>query len=267
MLGDILTASGPLAAGSASDGQPIVPGRIYIAPPDYHLVLSSGYVHLGHGPKENLQRPCINVMFRSAAAAYSVRVVGVILTGMLDDGASGLWEIQRHGGATIVQDPQQAAYSSMPESAIHGFQVDYIVRLEEMGSLIARLARGEGSPVRQPDLRSHPEERATIGQSCPECGGAMTRVSLGGLHEYRCHIGHRLGLKTMIAEKGRLVERAISAAAAQLDEYTDLLSEMKQQADTSTVSALEKEIKERREQAERVRELLERALGSSVEAN
>src|SRR5438270_1143154 len=101
ILPSLIDRAGPLPAAHAVDGETIHAGRIYIAPPDYHLMLDPGRVHLSHGPKENMNRPCINVMFRSAAAAYGERVAGVLLTGLLDDGAAGLWEIQQHNGATI----------------------------------------------------------------------------------------------------------------------------------------------------------------------
>jgi two-component system chemotaxis response regulator CheB len=146
ILPDILGRAGRLPVRHPAADEPIVSGQIYLAPPDYHLVFSPGVVRLGHGPKENLQRPCINVMFRSAAAAYGPNVIGVLITGMLDDGASGLWEIKERGGVTIVQDPEEAAYRSMPESAIRGFQVDHIVRLDELGSLLGTLV-SEGASM------------------------------------------------------------------------------------------------------------------------
>ncbi|MGH9562061.1 MAG: chemotaxis protein CheB, partial [Terracidiphilus sp.] len=139
-LPKLLSSKGTWPADQARDGEPIRPGRIYTAPPDYHLTLENGRVLLSHGPKENMQRPCINTMFRSAASVYGPRVAGVLLTGLLDDGAAGLWEIQRRGGATIVQDPEEAQFPSMPESAIKGLNVQYIVRIAEMGTLLKRLA-------------------------------------------------------------------------------------------------------------------------------
>ena len=145
LLPQILTRAGRLPAVHPADQTAIRKGMIYIAPPDYHLLLRPGEVHLGHGPRENRQRPCINVMFRSAAAAYGDRVAGVVLTGMLDDGGSGLWEIQQHGGATIVQDPQEAAFPSMPENAIRSLNVQYIVKLDEMPGLLTRLTMGQAT--------------------------------------------------------------------------------------------------------------------------
>ncbi len=262
-LPEILSRLSPLPVEQVSDGGPIQPGHIYIAPPDHHLLLSPGWVGLGHGPKENLQRPCINVMFRSAAAAYADRVIGVLLTGMLDDGASGLWEIQQRGGVAIVQDPKEAAYRSMPESAIKGFGVDFIVRLAEMASLLTALTREKHMPDSTPKS-SAPLISRDARQSCPECGGVMTRTEMGRLQEYRCHIGHRFGLKTMITEKSEVVQRAISAAVSQTEELTDLLEQAKNHIDPSIAAALEQEIRARGEQARQLRELLESRLARTL---
>ena len=221
VLPALLNRAGPLPAANPVDGEPILPGRIYIAPPDYHLILAPGRVHLSHGPRENLQRPCINAMFRSAAAAYGERVTGVLLTGLLDDGVAGLWEIQQRFGTTVVQDPKDATFPSMPENAIRGLAVQYIVPIGEMAPLLTRLAMDD----RQPFSRSTPSEAIIdhCGQSCPDCGGAMVTARLGDLHEYRCHTGHRLGLETMISEKNREVDRALNVALSQSEELSALL--------------------------------------------
>jgi two-component system chemotaxis response regulator CheB len=115
-------------------------GRIYIAPPDRHMVVERGHIHLSRGPKENFTRPAINPLFRSAAVAYGPETVGVILSGSLDDGAAGLWEIKRLGGVAVVQDPTEASYPSMPQSALKAVQVDYCVGVAAMPSLFTRLA-------------------------------------------------------------------------------------------------------------------------------
>lgn len=251
-LPSVINRAGPLPAAHAIDGELIHAGRIYVAPPNYHLLLGDGRVRLSRGPKENLQRPCINVMFRSAAAAYGERVAGVLLTGLLDDGAAGLWEIQQHDGATIVQDPEEATFRSMPDSAIRGLNVQYIVRLAEMPSLLARLSMADhnvskaGEPI-VPNVES-------TGQVCPECGGAMTSVRMGSLREYRCHIGHRFGLQTMIAQKTSVVERALETALSQSEELTDLLQQaLEEPSDSST--ELEEEIARRRLEQETLRNL------------
>src|SRR5215813_5531470 len=116
-LPEILSRSGPLPAVHPNDGDQIENTRIYVAPPDHHLVIERDHVHLGTGPKEQQQRPCVNVTFRSAALSYGERVAGVVLTGQMDDGTAGLWEIKRRGGIAIVQNPEQASFPSMPLSA------------------------------------------------------------------------------------------------------------------------------------------------------
>ncbi|MBE7182040.1 MAG: chemotaxis protein CheB, partial [Terriglobus roseus] len=236
ILPDILNRAGPLPAAHPWEETRIQPGRIYVAPPDYHLILTPETVHVGHGPRENLQRPCINTMFRSAAAAHGEHVAGVLLTGLLDDGAAGLWEIQQHGGATIVQDPEEAQYRSMPESAIRGLNVQYILRLHEMAPLLKRLTMGENNTFR--DVRSGPPEEERTLQACPECGGVMRLYRLGGLKEYSCHVGHRFGLKTMIAEKSSVVERSMWTALSQSEELSDLLEKELSEIDPEHAPAL-----------------------------
>ena len=145
-LPDILNHVGPLRAVHPSSGQPVEYGMIYVAPPDHHMMIEDNRVQLWRGPKENQHRPAINPLFRSAAFARGVRVAGVILTGTLDDGSAGLWMVKRHGGVAIVQDPQEAEYPEMVRSAIEYVEVDHVVTLSQMGSLLAGLANGTKQP-------------------------------------------------------------------------------------------------------------------------
>lgn len=184
-------------------------------------------------------------------------MAGVLLTGLLDDGAAGLWEIQQRGGATVVQDPEEAAYRSMPESAIRGLNVQYIVRLAEMAPLLSRLTMGDQNGRNGSNaMREVVDDR--VSQACPECGGVMKLHRLGKLIEYDCHVGHRFGLKTMIAEKSGKVERAIWSALAQSEELVDLLEQAKPTVDPETTQALSEEITERRKEQETLRQLIER---------
>jgi len=204
-VADLLNSAGPLTASLAQDGGLITNGRIYVAPPDHHLLIDTERIRLSHGPKEGLQRPSINVMFRSAAANLKERVAGVVLTGLLDDGAAGLWDILQNGGVTIVQDPEEAAYRSMPENAIRGLNVQYILRIHEMAPLLTRLSMGEKSATTLHHAAAEspiPKATPTL-QACPECGGVMVAEQHGGTKEYVCHVGHKLGLQSMIAEKNR----------------------------------------------------------------
>jgi two-component system, chemotaxis family, protein-glutamate methylesterase/glutaminase len=145
-LDSILTQAGPLRAVFPSLNEPIVPGRIYVAPPDHHMIVEDSRVQLWRGPKENRHRPSINTMLRSVAVEHRDRAVGVILSGCLDDGSAGLWWIKRYGGVTIVQDPLEAAYPDMVQSAMQYVNVDYVLRLSEIGALLAALAAGGDGP-------------------------------------------------------------------------------------------------------------------------
>ncbi len=141
VLPTILSRVSALPAIHPEDYSPIVPGTIYVARPDYHLMLEHGIVRVTHGPKENRHRPAIDPLFRSAALAYGPRVIGVILTGALDDGTAGLLAIKCSGGIAIVQDPQEALYASMPRSALLHVQVDYVLDLDAIGPKLIQLVK------------------------------------------------------------------------------------------------------------------------------
>jgi len=141
-LPDILTGSGPLPAVHPASGQHIEPGMIYVAPPDHHLIVEYREVQLWRGPRENYNRPAINPLFRSAAVAYRERVTGVILSGALDDGVSGLWWVKKYGGMTIVQDPKRAQFPQMPNNAMKHVDIDFIAAESEIGLLLGQLAAG-----------------------------------------------------------------------------------------------------------------------------
>jgi two-component system, chemotaxis family, protein-glutamate methylesterase/glutaminase len=254
---DLINRKSALLAANAVDGEPVEAGRIYTAPPDHHLVLNSGHIELSHGPRENLHRPCINIMFRSAAATYGQRVAGVLLTGFLDDDAAGLWEIQQRGGATIVQDPREATFSSMPESAIHGLNVQYIVRLDEMAPLLKRLAMNPKGNSSSPEPDAEPAI-AACGQTCATCGGSMSKVRMGALREYRCHIGHRFGTKTMLAEKQAAVERAVETALAQSEELIALLENVMLEAEPDSREQIQESLARRHEEQRTLRSLADK---------
>ena len=263
LLPDLLNAVSPLRASLAVDGERIENGRIYVAPPDYHMVFTPDTVHLEHGPREGLQRPSINVMFRSAATVFGERTAGVVLTGMLDDGAAGLWHILQHGGATIVQEPEEAAYRSMPESAIRGLNVQYILRLKEMAPLLTRLSMGERRETQlQPEVSQSVAASVNAPltrQACPECGGVMKLEQRGGTKEYVCHVGHRLGLQSMIADKTDVVERSMWTALSQSEELLELLQQSKEDLDPAARASLDAEIAGRREDMQRLRAVVQRS--------
>jgi two-component system chemotaxis response regulator CheB len=150
----ILSRAGVLPALHPEDDEPVQEGRIYVAPPDHHLIVQDGRVRLSHGPAENAQRPSIDILFRSAAQAYGPRVIAVVLTGNLDDGTAGLAVVKRLGGISIVQDPAGADYPSMPASAIHNMEVDHIVPLAGIARLLVDLCNQPGEGTQELDTEA-----------------------------------------------------------------------------------------------------------------
>ena len=154
----ILTRAGPLEAVHPEDGTRIEKGKIYVAPPDHHLLIQDGRVRLSRGPTENGHRPAVDVLFRSAARVFGPRVVGVVLTGNLDDGTAGLAQIKKHGGVAVVQNPEEADYSGMPKSAVENVDVDYVVSLSSIPKLLVELYQ---DPVEEADLSAKETEEAS----------------------------------------------------------------------------------------------------------
>src|SRR5262249_26521023 len=144
MLPQILTRSGHLAAAPAVDGEQLVPGRVYVAPPDNHMLVRDGALHVSRGPRENGHRPAIDPLFRSAAHARGPRVMGAVLSGLLDDGAAGLAAIKERGGKAVVQDPDDAMFPAMPRAAIAATRIDCSVPAGEIAAILMKLA---GEPV------------------------------------------------------------------------------------------------------------------------
>ncbi len=248
LLPQILTVSGQLAASHPVDGEPIRQGQIYIAPPDHHLLVEPGRVLVRKGPKENRFRPSIDALFRSAAYTYGPRVIGVVLTGMLDDGTSGMWSIQRLGGVCVMQDPQQVPYPSMPESVRQHVEVDYWVSISQLAPLLAELVQqevGEG-----PTLPEQEQARLTnevniiqkntaletdilqLGQlsplTCPECHGTLVRIEEGTLIRYRCHTGHGFTAKTLLSGVPQTIEDSLWNAIRAREETVMLLEQAAQ---------------------------------------
>jgi len=243
----ILSRSGPLPASFAHDGERMEKGRIYIAPPAHHLILDDhDGLHLGVGPRENSSRPAIDPMFRSVAACCGARAIGVVLTGTLGDGASGLWTIRQCGGITVVQDPSDARHRDMPHTALIMVQPDHVARLADMPALLAKLVRepaGKSKPV--PDSVRYEVDVARSGRgnmkdmdrlgrrsvlSCPDCGGVMWEIEEDGLVRYRCHVGHAFAADVMSVALDENVRRALATALRALEERVAMAQKMCKQA-------------------------------------
>lgn len=232
-LPDLLNAVGSIPAKHGEDGEVIYPGHIYVAPPDRHMIVADGRLRLTRGPKENWARPAIDPLFRSAAAGYGPDVVGVILTGNLNDGTAGLFEIKRCGGIAIVQDPREAACPDMPGSAAAHVALDHCLPLAEIPQLLIELVDGkEGKdvamaiiPSQQGELKSevtsseHFDRPLTI--TCPDCGGALRKSETGSIVKFACHIGHTYTAEIMAMAQFEDMERTMRAAVRCLNERAE----------------------------------------------
>ena len=250
LIGEILDGCGPLPARLARDGEALEPGRIYVAPPDLHLLVSPGVVRLADSMRENRARPAVDPLFRSAAVAYRSRTVGVVLTGALDDGAAGLRAVERCGGVALVQDPADALCPDMPRSALLAVPGARRVVLAEIGPLLGRIAREPAPPPPPvpPDLAA--EDRLTrrglpphapgamdemdtldaIGErvplSCPDCGGALWKLHDPEPPRYRCHVGHAYTAASLVVGQAEATEKALVVALRTLEERARMLQRM-----------------------------------------
>lgn len=266
LLPEILAKASQLPAIHPQNGAAIEPGRIYVAPPDHHLMVERGHVHLSLGPKEQHHRPCINVMFRSAALAYGDRVTAVVLTGELDDGTAGLWEVKRRGGIAVVQNPEGAAFPSMPLSALREVDADYVMDIAEMGSLLTRLAKEEGEGKRT-EIEGAKMEPQLTDLTCPDCKGTIWEVAHenGSGKEYRCRVGHTFSPKSMLSEHFAVQERALYSAIVSLEEGASLAERLAQQFEAPLSERLREEAHQRQIQAATLRQVLKDRMSFSLD--
>jgi two-component system, chemotaxis family, protein-glutamate methylesterase/glutaminase len=279
LLHRILNRAGPLPASIPEDGEPIKPGRIYVARADHHLLLEQpGRVRLTRGPKENRFRPAIDPLLRSAAQAFGPRVVGIILTGFLDDGTAGLWAVKERGGTAIVQNPEEAVAPSMPLNALKHVEVDHCLELKKIPPLIARLAQ---TPARQKGAKPVSKEMETevkiareenaldagiikLGEpslyACPECHGVLLQIKEGSTLRFRCHTGHAYSLETLLSEFDEQTEHTLWNAIRSLEETVLLMrrmaSQLREHQHTTDAAAVEQKAKEAEERANRLREIV-----------
>lgn len=239
-LPHLLAGAGQLKATHAIDGERFKTGHIYVAPPDHHLILEDGQIILSNGPKENRVRPAIDPLFRSAALAFRQRVVGVVLSGHLDDGTAGLWAVKYRGGVTVVQDPNEASSASMPRSALKHVQVDHCLPAAEIGLLLAQLARDPAPAVEGDGILAdlEIENRIALGEpealqhidrigklthfSCPDCRGALWELQNGSLVRFRCRSGDANTALNLIAEQSDITDNLLRAALRETEENPGL---------------------------------------------
>ena len=240
LLPQILSKRGPLPAEHAEEGRAIEPGRIYVAPPDHHLLIHQGTIRLSRGPRENGVRPSIDPLFRTAARWYGPRAVGVILSGTLDDGTAGLLAIKERGGVTVVQDPDDAIFPGMPRAAIDVVPVDYVLAARRIPELLDQLARATGvqeggvplteameieSAMAEFDLgaiQGDDRPGTPSGFACPDCAGVLWEIHDGAMVRYRCRVGHAWSPTSLLAEQSKSLEVALWTAFRALEERAAL---------------------------------------------
>jgi two-component system chemotaxis response regulator CheB len=268
LLSSILQRHCILPVGLAADGQKIRSGRIYVAPMDFHLRLKRGKISLSRGPRENRNRPAIDVLFRSAAEAYGPRVIGIVLTGYLDDGTAGLYEIKDRGGLAIVQNPKSAHASTMPESALRHVNVDYCADLNEIAPLVRRLARTAASKAKGKTtipLKSGvgPDEMKDkfglpTAYTCPECSGPLWKTHKGPF-QYRCHVGHIYSPQSLLADHHNNLEQALWSAVRTSNEHASLMRNLgEKNTDRNFRGQLLKRAKKLEAIAASIRELIQK---------
>lgn len=293
-LPEVLSRHGPLPASAARDGEEVQPGHIYTAVPDRHLLLDGGRLRLGRGPRENRSRPSLDALLRSVALSAGPDALGLLLSGMLDDGASGLWALRWLGGSTMVQHPDDALYPSIPLSGLRSVEVNDILPTDQIGPALVRWSGAVQTRRRAVEVHMDEAERGRLeeerdiaagvgrpmldllgqGQltpfTCPECHGVLVRFKEGHGERFRCHTGHAYSLDTLLAELRVSAEAALWQTARVLDEQLLLLRHLQRHLDDSPLPEqarqLAQEAQATGERARLVRQLAQEAAAPAGEA-
>jgi two-component system chemotaxis response regulator CheB len=246
LLPQVLNSQKTLLAANAIDNEPIVNKRIYVAPPDRHLIIENGFVRVTRGPKENRFRPAVDPLFRSAAYIYGPRVIGIVLSGALDDGTAGLWTIKSRGGIAIVQDPEDAEIPSMPQNALDAVEVDHVMPLNKISELLTNLTSEEVKDFKESDMDETKKTKLEVGiakqepgsemgslelgnlspYACPECHGVLSVIKEGGIIRYRCHTGHGYSADSLLTSITENIEDTLWGAIRGVEESIILLNNL-----------------------------------------
>lgn len=269
VLSEILDRAGPLTAVRARDHERLQAGRIYLPPSDRHLLIEPGRVRVTRGPKENLFRPAIDPLFRSAAQVYGPAAIGVILTGNLDDGTAGLWAIKTLGGTTVVQDPDEAMFPSMPASAVRHMQIDHRLPLAEIAPQLVHLTTVPVHAGPSVTIPEHFDVEIKIAQerdplraglqgisepssiACPECHGVLMQLKEEGRIRFRCHTGHAYTAASLLSGISEGMDGALWNAIRSLQEGGLLMRQLGAHAGSTHDASDDAALKARAEALER----------------
>jgi two-component system chemotaxis response regulator CheB len=253
-LAEALSGHSALPIALAVDGQPVEPGRVYVAVPDRHLMVVEGAILLGTGPRENMARPAIDSLFRSVALSYGPRAIGLVLTGLLNDGASGLAAIKASGGVAMVQHPLDAEAEDMPRAALETVEVDHVGRADELAGLLGLVAGSPAGPAAPMPSEMELEVAIAAGRrlgsdqlrtmadptplSCPHCHGVMSEIRGARPLRYRCQIGHAFTAEALVASQEGGVGEALRIAMRMMEERVELVTRMAREARESGRNAV-----------------------------
>jgi two-component system chemotaxis response regulator CheB len=246
LLAELLASVTSIPVATAVDKELIVPRRIYIAPQNCHMILESDMVRVTHGPKENLFRPAIDPLFRSAASVFGSRVIGVILSGGLDDGSAGLYSVKRMGGLAIIQDPATAENKAMPLNASRMVQADYMVNVQEIPDLLTSLSVEKIEPFKNGSVKEREKISYEVSvaagapsikkgliyfdnytpYTCPECKGTLSEIKEGNSVRYRCHTGHAFSALSLLSSLDKNIEDSMWNTVRTMEESFFLLKQM-----------------------------------------
>lgn len=282
ILSTVASAAGPLPVLQAESGMVIKNGHVYLAAPDHHLLLYESQIMLGRGPRENMVRPAIDPLFRSAALRYGPRMIGVVLSGLLADGAAGLNAIKRCGGVALVQDPTDAIADEMPLRAIEATTVDLCMASAKIGDVLADMVRepaGTVLPV-PPEIRLEVEIAAgeRLGSdrlagiadpapfTCPSCGGVLSEVKAGHPLRFRCQVGHAYTADALVSEQEGRVDEALRVALRIIEERAELVHRMaedgRQSGRVAVARMYDAQAAEYREYADMIRRVMLKTLNA-----
>ena len=251
----------------AMDDMPIRKGYIYVAVPNHHLLVTQHEVRLGNSPEENRFRPSVDVLFRSAAGTYSNRVIGVVLTGLMNDGTTGMSAIKRSGGITIVQDPNEAEYPDMPMSVLKSMDVDYVVTISEIAGVIEEITRSKLPEQTTPpddlaaeaaiyrDLITNIDTSQPLGNyspfTCPDCGGILFDHDQDSITKFKCHVGHSYTVRDLLIKQSDELEKSLWYAIRNLEQRKYLLKSLSEKYVKTGSSKLAADYQKRNEELEK----------------
>ena len=283
VLSAVLAAAGRLPVVQAEQGMAIERSRIYLAAPDHHLIIVDGVMRLGRGPRENLMRPAIDPLFRSAAAAFGPKVIGVVLSGLMNDGAAGLEAIKRCGGIAVVQDPDDAAAAEMPQHALAATEVDLCVPGARLGDVLADLVHEQAGPSGAVPLDIQLEVDIAAGErsdtetiqriadplplTCPTCQGVMSQVRGSKPLRFRCQVGHAFTAEVVARHQEGAVDEALRISLRIIEERAELVTRMAQEAERQGRLSVAELYAERAREYRHNTEVLRRAILEGMSAS